>query len=100
MTPPSLALEIGLIAWLSAFGALLLYKVLTGQISLSGLMLDQPGDRVQADRLQLLVGSIAGTAVYVGLAIKAGGFPEIPEWMLTLLGGSQGLYLFGKKMRS
>jgi len=97
---PASILEICLIGWLGAFAALIAYKFLTGQISTGGLLADQPGNGLQADRLQMLVGTIAGAAAYVGLAAKAGGFPEVPDWMLMLLGGSQGIYLYGKKLRS
>jgi hypothetical protein len=100
MTAPALALQIGLIVWLSAFAARVLYRLMIGQISMSGMLLDQPTGVIHSDRLQLLVASVAGAVTYVGLAIKAGGFPEIPEWLLTLLGGSQGIYLFGKKLRN
>ena len=103
MADPGRVLEIALIAWLAAIAAIVGYRLLTGTIATTGLLTTQ-GHSVDPERVQMLLGVIAGAVTYANesLALLGTGATQLPapsETVLTLLGGSQLLYLGGKTAR-
>jgi hypothetical protein len=92
-----LRLEIGFL--LGAFLLLALYKMLTGEINLQGLLIDSPSGEMSAARLQLLLFTLAGALYYIYKATTSpGGLPEIPPELILFLGGSQIVYLGSKTL--
>jgi hypothetical protein len=78
------------------------YRLITGQIRTAGMLCDDNGD-LSAERVQLLLASVAGLAAYGALVLssRATGtpaFPDVPDNLLPLLGGSHGIYLLRKWM--
>ena len=92
---------------LLSLAAIVTYRLLTGQITLSGLLFDKNGEtksdagNYSPARVQLLMLTIAGAAYYFSLVVinlHAGQveLPAIPEKWLLMLGGSHSIYLGGK----
>ena len=100
MTPQALALQWGLIVWLAIFAAMLAFRFLARRIVTTGLLSDRRDEQGRPDRLQMLVITLAAAATYCALAVEAKAFPEVPDWGLALVGGSQSVYLFGKGLRA
>jgi len=88
------------------FIAVVLWKLMTGGISLSYLLdsdipdADSPtafSSDVSAGRTQLLVVTLAVAAYYLLQVIQnPREFPQVPTTMIAALGGSHALYLAGK----
>ena len=84
-----------LASFIALLEGLLIYKMFTDKIDLSWLLAADDG-RASLSRLQFLIFTfvIAGGIVY--LTIQGGGFPEIDEGVLVLLGISGASYALGK----
>ena|SRR5215469_16739155 len=82
-------------AWLTALAACIGYRILTGAISLNGL-LTMDGSRFSPERLQLLLVTGSLLAYYVTAAINSKSMPSVPTEWLALLAASHGVYLGGK----
>jgi hypothetical protein len=99
-------LHAALLAWFGAVVAIVGYRLLTGAISLSGL-LDADGVATSAERVQLLVGTLFALGAYVATALHDAAqqgagltkLPEVPDALLVLFGGNQALYLGAKFIR-
>ena len=94
-------------AWLLLGGLafIVAYKMLTGGINMKGL-LDDKKDKQTAGfsppRVQLLILTLSGAGYYLLLTVNNGyptEFPEVPQELLALVGGSNLVYL-GAKARS
>ncbi len=89
--------------FLCLLGAILAYRMLTGQINLGGLFLRKGGgnsNSVSPERIQLLLATLAMSANYVTSVVNTanGRMPDVsPEW-LYLMGGSSGIYVVGKAL--
>jgi hypothetical protein len=92
---PSQAFSWYFVAWLTAVAALILYRLLSGQIALDGL-LTMDGQRFSPERLQLLLVTLAALAIYAEEALANQKMPEVPDGLLPILVGSHVLYLGGK----
>ena len=90
------------------FGGLVLviaFRLLTGGIRVTGLLSNTPESDTDLERMQAIVVALAGAGAYAFVGLQALGdnvskIPEIPEPLLAAYGGSQLLYLIGKKLRS
>ena len=95
--------------WLWATAALIVYRLLTGQIRSNGLLRTGSSEHVvEPERVQLFIGSIAAAGLYVGYVLNAAAdsakpltaLPDIPTEAVLLMGGSNLLYLGGKYVRA
>jgi|SRR5262245_43688560 len=84
---------------------LVLFRILTGQINLRGLLAGSSlGDAVP-ERVQAFVLTLGGAVVYLFLGLGQLGssgvaaLPDVPEFLLAGVTGSQFLYLIGKTLR-
>lgn len=94
MDPISL-LELELHAFLMLLAAILVFRLLTRKIQLSGLLnRKEDAGRVSPERVQLLLATLAMSAKYLGSVIHgtAGIMPDVSREWLYLFGGSSGLY--------
>jgi hypothetical protein len=89
--------------FLCLLGAILAYRMLTGQINLGGLFSrkgSSNSNSVSPERIQLLLATLAMSANYVSSVVHttSGRMPDVtPEW-LYLMGGSSGIYVAGKAL--
>lgn len=87
---------------LLGFAAVVIVKIFTGSVSLTGLLdsVDGRGRRVfSAARLQMMLMTLYVAVEYlraVAANPQVNSLPTIPDWMLAGLGGSHALYLGGK----
>ena len=87
-------IEIGVL--LAALAIVVLYQMLTGRISLRGLLSGDDG-KPSAARVQLLVATLVAALAYLAeVASHPSEFPAVPSWLLMGLAGSQIIYLWGK----
>ncbi len=91
-------------ALLAALALLVTLKILRGDINSRGLLANRPRDVVAPERLQAIVVSLGIPLFYVAAGISAIGtdpprLPDVPDWMLVLATGSQGIYVGGKVAR-
>lgn len=93
-------------AFLAALALLIFIRLLTGGISLKGLLDDKFDNKageqaLSVPRLQLLLASIAaaGDCLWQVMA-QPDHLPMIPPALLLVLGGSQGGYLLSKGIAS
>ena len=92
-----LRFEIGLL--LGGLIFVVIYRLVTGQINLSGLLTDGETGNFSPGRLQLLAFTLAGALYYIYLAASnPGQLPQFPQELLFLFGGSQLVYLGGKSI--
>jgi hypothetical protein len=92
-----------LVAWLGAMAALVGYRLLWGGRPLLGLLSNE-GRSVDPERVQALLVVLFVAGAYIVTAMGADHssrtMPDLPEGLLALLAGSEGLYLGGKLARS
>ena len=88
-------LQVELNGFLIILSAILVFKLLTRQIQLGGLLnRKHDNGRVSPERIQLLLATLAISAKYLGSVMHAsnGAMPDVsPDW-LYLFGGSSGIY--------
>jgi hypothetical protein len=90
------------LGFVAALAAIIVLKILTGSISLNGLLTGDRKDGTQyfsAGRSQLLLITIFAAANYIRQVIVAPSMtslPDIPVGTLEMLGASQLFYLAGK----
>lgn len=111
MPLPARILAAGLLAWLGLVALLLLVRMRRRGIRVTGLLAHDParaGEQVTPERLVAMVlgpavlAGYAFTALTTDLGVSASGrpiLPDLPEPLLTLLTGGNGLYLAGKITR-
>ena len=86
-----------------ALSALLAYRMLTREISLSGLLSDGTNDgRVSPERVQLLVTTIAISFKVLGAALHGSGnaLPEVSPMTLGVFGASGAVYAAVKALKA
>jgi hypothetical protein len=96
-------LQLGLLSWLGALIFIVVFRLMTGAISLDGLLAHDKSDgRGVAERLVLLLATLGFALYYASSALHAPleglhpSLPDVPEGVVTALLGANGLYLTGK----
>jgi hypothetical protein len=80
-----------------AMFAVVAHGLLTGQIRLRGLLVDDDGHGHSIARVQMLVLTLYGAMQYLALVVKEPGrLPEPPGELLTMVGGSHVLFMGSK----
>ena len=98
-------LEIGLVAWLALLALLIVYRILTGGISIDGTLRSERGGPISPERVQLVVGSLLVIGAYAMQALsglKTGAAIELPEpsaALIAVFAGNHAVYLAGKFLR-
>ena len=98
----SVMLSAALLTWLGSLAGLVALRVLMGNIRSSGFLSDNPGSEVAADRVVAMAVFPAVVLAYVISALNTDlsgpspSLPDVPESVIALLTGSNGLYLAGK----
>jgi hypothetical protein len=88
---------------LAAFAAVLVYKFLSGGVSMRGLLSEKgAGERrvISAARVQLLLATLAMAFYVLSQVIKNHTFPEIDTKWVLMLGGSHSIFLGAKGVLS
>lgn len=98
--------EAGLAIWFVALAAIVIGRVLRGEIDTAGLLRHGGGDAAVAPErvvsmlaFPVVLASYALSALHADVAATPA-LPDLSENMLLLLGGGNGLYLAGKIARS
>ncbi len=91
----------GLQIWLALMVATVVVKMLQGDIALTETMAHEHQGGYAPERAQLFLASIAAVAYYAfqGFSLLGTGatsLPDVDDTVVTLLAGSNGIYLFGK----
>jgi hypothetical protein len=93
-----------LIAILFLFAATLILKLLNGEIKTAGMLETKPDRPIDPERLLVMIGTVMAGFGYFsyGLNVGArdGALPDLPEELVTALGGGNLLYLSGKIFRT
>jgi hypothetical protein len=100
----------GLIAWIVTLALLVAIRVLRGDIYTRGMLVTDPGKTGSIDPERLIaIGLVPAMLVFytihtlnTGVVPLPGGgssMPDLPEVLLSLLAGGNGLYLAGKIAR-
>lgn len=102
----SLASAIGwvVVVFIAAMALLILYKVFTNKIDLTGLLTEStesggPG-KASLSRLQFLIFTFVIAGLYLTLCLEAGELIDIPNQVLGLLGISGGSYVMSKGIQA
>lgn len=85
--------------FLSALLAIVIFKLLAGQINTRGLLEDKETGNFSPGRLQLLIVTLGGASFYffeIVSVADTGTLPTVPEELLLIAGGSNVAYLGGK----
>jgi hypothetical protein len=105
-------LATGLLVWLSLLALLVSFRALRGDIKVAGILAHRldaaDGGQVVPERIVamivfpfvLLVYTLNALQADVGAAGGAPSLPDVPEYLLSLLTGGNGLYLAGKIARN
>jgi len=80
-----------LVVWASVLGALIAYRLLSGQINLAGVLTD--GSDFSPARLQLLVSTVAALSAYVTASLSAHALVPIQNDLVALFALSHACYL-------
>jgi hypothetical protein len=88
------------------FAFIVLWKILKDEISLQGLLTDVPPPGIPASsakasmsRFQLLIFTFVIAGLFMMLSIESGGFVDVPQNVLLLLGISSGTYVVSKAVK-
>ena len=83
------------LAFLLVLFGIVVVQLLTGQISLTRLLMKKEGDRsFSPERVQLLLATLATASQYLSQVLKdPSQLPRVPNSWLLLYGGSHALYL-------
>jgi len=82
---------------LLAFAGIVMWKLLWDPDALKGLLAEGPDNaKASLSRLQFLVFTFVIAGLFLLLSIETGGFVEIPNGVLALMGISGGTYLASK----
>lgn len=100
-------LKTGLLIWLALLFAIVIGRILKGDLNTAGLLRHGRSDpNVAPERVLLTAGFPAVILSYVFLGLHVDvhtlhpALPDVPDSLLMLLTGSNGLYLAGKIARS
>jgi hypothetical protein len=77
------------------------YQMLTGRINVRGLLSDTEDGSFSVSRAQLLVLSLVGLILFIARVAgsQIGTLPDVPQELLLVVGGSNGVYLLVKGRR-
>jgi hypothetical protein len=92
-------LHLELLGFLYALAAVVLFRMLTGRINITGLLTQKDrSNQTSPERVQLLLATIAASAQYLGEVARttSGSLPDVSNNWLYLMGGSSGIYLLRK----
>jgi len=98
--------ETGLAVWFVLLAAIVVWRMLTGEIDATGLLRHDPGDDgIAPERVLSVIAFPAVLASYVLTALHAdmsvnAALPNPSENLVLLLTGGNGLYLAGKIART
>ena len=92
---PGIVLGWFLSLWLAVFGAIVTYRLVTGQIVVAGI-LSAPDGRFSPERLQLFLFTVAGLLSFAAAAFSEHRLPPIPDALLGVFAASHAVYLGGK----
>ena len=84
---------------LAALVVIVGYRLLTGQISTTGLLMDKQdksGGKFSPGRLQMLMATLLMAIYFVTQVLQSEKLPELPREFLLALGASHLFYLGGK----
>lgn len=98
-----MAAQNGLLLWLFAMAALLGWRILTDSRMTRGLLSERDGRGLAPERVQALAISVSVVGMYVLSGVhelQAGRFAEASPELLSIMAGSQAVYLTGKVARS
>ena|ERR1700722_1990716 len=87
-----------MILWFAGLSALLGYRLLTREISVTGL-LTVDGQIFSPSRLQLLLVTVSGLAAYATSSLSAGTLAPIPNSLVAVFAASHAGYI-GAKVHS
>jgi hypothetical protein len=81
--------------FLFLLGALILTRLITGRIRMTGLFKDRETGGTSALRVQMLIATLVATASYAASIGRHGAttFPPLDARLLALVGGSNGLLI-------
>jgi hypothetical protein len=110
MTLVTKLLATGLLTWMALLIALIGVRVLRGEIPVTGLLAtssEGAGTEITPERVVAIVAFPLVLLLYAMPALHADlspivgrpAMPDVPEYLLTLLTGGNGLYLAGKIAR-
>ena len=106
MTYIARLLETGLLLWLSLLVAIVIGRVLTGRIDVSGLLRhDEDDTGIAPERvvallaIPVVLGSYVLNALHADMSVNTT-LPDLSQNSLLLLTGGNGFYLAGKIARS
>lgn len=92
-----------LVMTLILFAAVVVLKILTGEVNTTGMLSTENTDGVAPERLLMLLASIVGAFAYFSYGLSegltSGKLPEIPDVLVSAMGGGNLLYLSGKIFR-
>jgi len=83
-------LSVAIAIWLAALGVLVAMRILNGSISTDGLLSVRAGGDASPERIQLLIASLIGVAVYIADVLSkssTGTLPDVPATLLTVMAG-------------
>ena len=93
-------------SWLALLAALVAYRLLTGSISLRGVLSrggyasqEGEGGKFSPERAQLLMVTLGGLATYVTSALSEHQMPQVDNSFLVIFALSHAVYLSGKAAR-
>lgn len=96
-------------AWLLLFFAVILMKMLRGDINTNGLLKSWQGGPTDPERAAIMALTIFAAGYYLISSINTGvqanpqsgspTMPDVPDGILVLLGGANGIYISGKIIR-
>ncbi len=96
--------EYALAGWLGLLALVIAIRILRGDIPLNGLLSTTDAGGINPERIQslLVVGFVFGAYLmeFFGAGSSTRSLPDVPESLLVLLAGSNGLYLSGKIARN
>jgi hypothetical protein len=84
-----------LIVILLGFALMVFLKIISGEINLSQIVCE-PDGKASLSRFQFLIFTFVVAGLFLLLTIESGGFVEIPETVLGLLGISGGSFVVSK----
>lgn len=92
----AVALCIVLVAVIGLFAVLILWKIWTNQIDISGLLAEGPEGKASLSRFQFLVFTFIIGGLYLILSLETGNLIDVPQNALLLLGISAGSYTISR----
>jgi hypothetical protein len=96
----------GMLTWLALLAAYIAIQTIRGRIAIAGMLAQKPGESPTPERTLGLVITIVIAVVYINSALQIDleaspiQLPELPEPFLTILLGTNGVFLAGKIARS